>query len=137
MLCSAAALAVISLATLGPAQWVPRTGFHWMVDHFVVYFGVTAVICLAWPRPLLVATSLMLLAGLLEGLQGLTPDRSPNLLSALSGAGGVLTAALLAWVVIHVQKVRFAVRGIGGVKGPVSPCLRSPDSSRGARQHVA
>jgi hypothetical protein len=84
---------------------VPRTGLHWLVEHFVVYFGVTAMICVAWPRPVLVATSLMLLAGLLEALQGVTLDRTPDLLSALSGAGGVLTAALLAWVVIRVQKV--------------------------------
>jgi hypothetical protein len=47
----------------------------------------------------------MLFAGLLEALQGVTLDRTPDLLSALSGAGGVLTAALLAWVVIRVQKV--------------------------------
>jgi hypothetical protein len=104
-LCGAVALAVIVVATLGPVQWVLRTGLHWLVEHFVVYFGVTAVICVAWPRPFLVATSLMLLAGLLEALQGLTLDRTPDLLSALSGAGGVLTAALLAWVVIRVQKV--------------------------------
>jgi hypothetical protein len=84
---------------------VLRTGLHWLVEHFVVYFGVTAIICFAWPRPFLVAASLMLLAGLLEALQGVTLDRTPDLLSALSGAGGVLTAALLAWVVIRVQKV--------------------------------
>jgi apolipoprotein N-acyltransferase len=85
---------------------VPRTGIHWLVDHFVVYFAVTAVICLACPRPFLVATSLMLLAGLLEALQGVTLERTPDLLSALSGAGGVLTAALLAWVVIRTQKMK-------------------------------
>jgi hypothetical protein len=84
---------------------VLRTGLHWLVEHFVVYFGVTAMICVAWPRPFLVATSLMLLAGLLEALQGVTLDRTPDLLSALSGAGGVLTAALLVWVVIRVRKV--------------------------------
>jgi apolipoprotein N-acyltransferase len=84
---------------------VVRTGLHWLVEHFVVYLAVTAVICVACPRPFIVATSLMVFAGLLEALQGLTLDRSPDLLSALSGAGGVLTAALLAWVVIRVQKV--------------------------------
>ena len=114
-LCGAVALAVIAVATVGPAQWVPRTGIHWLVDHFVVYFAVTAVICLACPRPFLVATSLMLLAGLLEALQGVTLDRTPDLLSALSGAGGVLTAALLALVVIRIHK-RCAVRDIGGEK---------------------
>jgi hypothetical protein len=92
------------VATVGPSQWVPRTGVHWLVDHFLVYFGVTALICLAWPRPFLVATSLILLAGLLEALQGVTLDRTPDLLSALSGAGGVLTAALLAWALIRVER---------------------------------
>jgi hypothetical protein len=105
-LCGAVALAAIAVATLGPTQWVPRTGIHWLVDHFVIYFAVTAVICLACPRPFLVATSLILLAGLLEALQGATLDRTPDLLSALSGAGGVLTAALLAWVVIRAKGAR-------------------------------
>ena len=108
-LCGAVALALIAVATLGPTQWVPRTGIHWLVDHFLVYSAVTAVLCFAWPRPFLVTTSLMLLAGLLEALQGVTLDRTPDLLSALSGAGGVLTAALLAWVVIRMQKVRPSV----------------------------
>jgi hypothetical protein len=103
-LCGAVALALIGVATLGPTQWVPRTGIHWLVDHFIIYFAVTAVICLACPRPVLVATSLMLFAGLLEALQGVTHDRTPDLLSALSGGGGVLTAALLAWVVVRLQR---------------------------------
>ena len=105
-LCGAVALALIAVATLGPTPWVPRTGLHWLVEHFVIYFGVTAMICVAWPRPFLVATSLVLLAGLLEALQGATLDRTPDLLSALSGAGGVLTAALLAWGVIRLQKMK-------------------------------
>jgi hypothetical protein len=102
-LCGALALAVIAVATVGPSQWVPRTGIHWLVDHFVVYFAVTSVICLACPRPFVVATSLIFVAGLLEGLQGLTLDRTPDLLSALSGALGVLTAALLAWIIMRVM----------------------------------
>ena len=104
--CGAVALALIALATLGPTPWVPRTGLHWLIEHFVIYFGVTAMICVAWPRPFLVATSLVLLAGLLEALQGATLDRTPDLLSALSGSGGVLTATLLAWIVIRYQKER-------------------------------
>jgi len=104
-LLGAVALTAIAVATLGPAPWVLRTGLHWLVEHFVVYFAVTAVICFAWPRPFLVATLLMVFAGLLEALQGVTLDRTPDLLSALSGAGGVLTAALLVWVVIRVRKV--------------------------------
>ena len=40
--------------------------------------------------------ALMAFAGLLEALQGLTPDRVPDLPTAFSGAAGVLSAALVA-----------------------------------------
>ena len=95
---SAVALAAITVTTLAPAQWVVlRTGY-WMLDHFVGYFCLTLLVCSVIRRPFVVAVALMLLAGLLEALQGLTIDRTPDLLSALCGAEGVLTAALLAWV---------------------------------------
>jgi fucose permease len=104
-LCSVVAVAAIAVASLIPTQWELRTGLHWLIEHFVIYFAVTTIICLAWPRPFVVATSLIVLAGLLEALQGLTLDRTPDLLTAVSGAGGVLTAALLFWLVICVWKV--------------------------------
>jgi hypothetical protein len=50
---------------------------------------------LAWPRPLIVAGVLTALSALLEILQGLTPDRVPDLPTALSGAGGALLAKLI------------------------------------------
>ena len=75
-----------------------------MLDHFVGYFCLTLLVCSLYRRPFVVAIALMLLAGLLEALQGLTIDRTPDLLSALCGAGGVLTAALLVWAVTRVQK---------------------------------
>src|SRR5262245_7596437 len=101
----AVALGAITVITLAPAQWVVvRTGVGWLLDHFVGYFCLTLLVCSLYRRPFLVAIALMLLAGLLEALQGLTIDRKPDLLSALSGAGGVLTAALLVWAVIRVQK---------------------------------
>ena len=97
----AVALAAITVITLAPAQWVVlRTGVGWLLDHFLGYFCLTILVCSLYPRPFLVAIALMLLAGLLEALQGLTIDRTPDLLSALSGAGGVLTAALLVWALI-------------------------------------
>jgi VanZ family protein len=101
----AVALAAITVITLAPEQWVVvRTGVHWMLDHFVGYFCLTLLVCSLYRRPFVVAVALTLLAGLLEALQGLTIDRTPDLLSALSGAGGVLTAALLAGVLIRVEK---------------------------------
>jgi VanZ family protein len=103
-LCGLLVLVAIVVATLIPTQWEVRTGLHWLVEHFLVYFAVTVIICVAWPRPFLVATLLMVLAGLLEALQGLTLTRTPDLPTALSAAGGVLTAALLVWFVTRVRK---------------------------------
>jgi hypothetical protein len=100
----AAALVAIALATLMPADWLPRPGLHWAIEHFVGYFALTMIVCFAWPRPFIVATGLMALAGVLEALQGATIDRTPDTLSALSGAGGVLTAVLLFWLGICFWK---------------------------------
>src|ERR1700675_703116 len=96
-LCSVAALAAIIIASLTlPTKLEQlRTG-HWAVEHFIAYFAATSIICLGWRRPFVVAGWLILLAALLEALQVLTPNHSANLLSVLSGAGGVLAAALLA-----------------------------------------
>jgi hypothetical protein len=101
----AVALAAITVITLAPAQWVVlRTGVHWLLDHFVGYFCLTVLVCSVCRRPALVSIALVVLAGLLEALQGLTIDRTPDLLSALSGAGGVLTGALVASLVMSVQQ---------------------------------
>ena len=48
----------------------------------------------------------MVFAMLLEWLQGLTPDRTPNLQAAFYGAGGVLAAALLAELFIRAWRWR-------------------------------
>ena len=101
----AIALAAVGMATLMPSEWVPRMGLHWAVEHFISYFALTVIICIALPRPVPVAALLMMLAGVLEALQGATVDRTPDVLSALSGAGGVLTAAVLVW---SVQRLRRA-----------------------------
>jgi VanZ family protein len=92
--CSAAILALLVLAALGPATWVPRSGLGWQIDHFVGYFVFTVIFCLAWPRPILVGGALAVFAFLLESLQVLTPDRAPDLQAALFSVGGVLTAVL-------------------------------------------
>jgi len=100
-----ALLAILVVASLIPAKWqMLRTGLGWQIDHFVAFFVATSVICCAWPRPLLIGPLLMATAALLESLQALTPDRVPNLEAALYGAGGTLTAALLAALVIRIWK---------------------------------
>jgi hypothetical protein len=97
-------VAAIAVAALIPTGWEVRTGLHWLVEHFLVFFFVTLVFCIAWPRPALVAGVLMVLAGLFEALQGLTIDRTPDFLTAISGTAGVVSAALLAQSVIWWRK---------------------------------
>ena len=74
------------VASLIPANMQIRTGLHWQVEHFLVYFIATAIFCVAWPRPFIVAGVMMAFSALLEALQGLTPDRTPDLPTALSAA---------------------------------------------------
>jgi VanZ family protein len=94
--CSALAVALLVFSALGPTKWQLRTRLGWQIEHFLGYFAVTSIVCLAWPRPLVVGGTLMAVAGLLEGLQRFTPDRSPDVQAALWGAGGALVAGLLA-----------------------------------------
>jgi hypothetical protein len=97
-ICCAAALVVLIFAALGPGKWQPRTGLGWQIDHVVGYFAFTLLFCLAWPRPLVIGATLVALAGLLEALQALTPDRSSNFFCGLvqrkrsAGRGSVCRA---------------------------------------------
>jgi VanZ family protein len=102
--CSVAAMVLLVIAALGPADWSPRSGLGWQIDHFVGYFAITSIFCLAWPRPFVVGGALMAVAALLEGLQAFTPDRSSNLVAAFCGAGGALAAALLAELFIRARR---------------------------------
>ena len=100
-LCGVVALALVVFASLmlPPQLKRLRTG-HWAVEHFLGYFAATLIVCLGWDRPFVVAGLLILFAAVLEVLQSMTPDHSPAFLSALSGAGGALTAGLLAKFII-------------------------------------
>jgi len=55
-------------------------------------------------RPLAVAGVAMILAGLMEALQGFTADRIPDLPTALSGAAGALAGALTATLLTALLK---------------------------------
>jgi hypothetical protein len=92
---SAALLAAVVITALGPAKWQPRTMLGWELDHFIGYLGITFLVCLAWPRPWLVSATMITFALILEGLQALTPDRSPNLLAVFYSACGIIAASLL------------------------------------------
>jgi len=89
-----------------PRPLAARTGLGWKLDHVIGYFAITLLVCFAWPRPFVVGGALMVFAGLLEALQSLTPDRTPNLWAAIYGAGGALAAALLAEHFIRVRRRR-------------------------------
>ena len=104
--CSVAALVMVVVVALGPADWAPRTPLGWQFDHFAGYFAITALVCFAWPRPFVVGGALMTFAVLLEGLQVFTPDRSSNLVAVFCSIGGVLAAALLAELFIRARRRR-------------------------------
>jgi VanZ family protein len=102
--CSAAVLVLLVIGALGPERWTPRTEFGWQFDHFIGYFAITLLVCFAWPRPLLVGAILVAAAFLLEALQAFTPDRTANIVAALCGAVGVLSAALIAELFIRASR---------------------------------
>jgi VanZ family protein len=113
----AAAAAVVLVAvtadSLVPVSLQVRLGLHWLIEHFLAYFALTLLFCLAWPRPFIVAVALMAIAGAIEALQGLTADRIPDLATAFCGAAGVLVGALLASLVTDVwQRERKGVRTV-------------------------
>src|SRR5262245_30846779 len=100
----AAAIAAIVFAQLGPGDWQPRTGLGWQTEHVLAYFVVTSIVCLVWPKPLVVGPALMPASMLLEALQALTPDRHANFQAGLYSAGGAFAAALLAVLFTLVWK---------------------------------
>src|SRR6516164_6186845 len=99
--CCIAGLVLLVGIGLGPANWQPRSGLGWEIDHFVGYFVITLVVCMAWLRPFVVAPALIVFAVVLEALQALTPDRWSNPLAAFYSACGVLAGALLAYVFLR------------------------------------
>jgi hypothetical protein len=107
-LAGAVLIVAIAVDSLVPVAWQIRSGLHWLIEHFLVYFVVTFVLCLAWPRPIIVAGALMALAGAMEALQGLTADRVPDLPTAFCGAAGALTGALLADLCMGARRERWA-----------------------------
>jgi hypothetical protein len=101
---SAAAVALLLFAALGPAKWQLRTGLGFQIEHVLAFFAVTSIVCLAWPRPFVVGGTFIVASPLLEGLQDLTPDRVPNFEAAFWGSVGALAAALLAELFIRARR---------------------------------
>ena len=101
-----ALLIAIAVAALIPEAWQLRTGLHWLVEHFLAFFAVTFVFCLAWQRPMRVAAVMLPLALAIETLQVVTPDRTADLATALMAAAGVAAAALLADFAVMLRTSR-------------------------------
>ena len=113
-LLGAAALAALAMAALLPTKWVPRTGLGWQVEHFSIYFATTFVLCIAFRRPYAVAISVLMSSAILEALQGLTPDRVPDLTTVLCGAAGAISATILIEFFIRARGyARHRSSGIG------------------------
>jgi hypothetical protein len=97
-------LIAIAVAALIPTGWQVRSGLHWLIEHFLAFFAVTLLFCVAWRRPMRVAAVMLPLALAIETLQALTPDRTADVATALMAAAGVATAALLADLAIAFRK---------------------------------
>jgi len=121
-ICSVIVMILLVIGALGPENWTPRTPLGWRFDHFIGYFGIALFFCFAWPRPFLVGGLLIAVAFLLEGLQAFTPDRTANLVAALCGAGGVLTAVLIAELFIRAWRWRLG--GARSVEAGFGPSAR-------------
>ena len=78
---------MIIFASFLPVQLERLSTGHWDIEHFLACFAATSIVCLGWRRPFVGAGSLMAAAAVLEALQGLTPNHTRELLSAVSGAG--------------------------------------------------
>ena len=103
-LIGAAAAVTLTLATLIPGNWVPRTGLGFKFEHFSAYFVMAGVLCVVSRRPFVVAASLTTLAAILEVLQGLTPDRSPDFMAPLAATVGVACGVTLALLSFRARR---------------------------------
>jgi hypothetical protein len=97
-------LAAIAVASLVPSAWEVRLGLHWLAEHFLAYFALTALFCAASRWPMAVAAALVPMALVLEALQSLTADRVADPTTALFAAAGVASAALLADFAIALRR---------------------------------
>lgn len=96
----------IAYAALGPVDFQVRLGLHWLVEHFLGFFGFTVLACVVYPRPMRVGAVLLPFAVGLEVAQALTPDRTADIATALVAAAAVASAALLADAVLFWRKRR-------------------------------
>ena len=110
-LCGVLAVAALVFASLLlPSQLEQMRTGHWEIEHFFAYLVAVPLICLGWPRPFVVASTLIPVAALLEALQCLRPDHSPNIFAALSSIAGVMVGTLLTVLIIKLSELQAAKR---------------------------
>ena len=95
-------LAVLIVGSVLPAdteQIQPAYFFGDFVLHAFGYFGLTVLLVLAQRNPkILLSAIVAALIGLaLEGVQGLTADRDPQVLDALANTVGAFAGASFCW----------------------------------------
>ena len=95
-------LAVMIVGSVLPAdteQIQPAYIFGDFVLHAFGYFGLTVLLVLAQrhPRVLFSALAAALIGLILEGVQGLTADRDPQVLDALANTAGAFAGAAFCW----------------------------------------
>jgi VanZ family protein len=85
-------LILLVYLSLIPHDLEVRTGAPGELEHFIAYLIAAVLFALSYPQKrALIATALVMSAGLLETLQALSPGRTARLLDLFaSGAGTVL-----------------------------------------------
>lgn len=94
-------LVVLVLGSIAPPDEVePAYIFGDFVLHAAGYFGLTVLLVLAQQRPKLIASAALaaIIGIVLEGVQGLTPDRSPQAMDAFANAVGAAVGAGFFWL---------------------------------------
>lgn len=93
-------LVVLVLGSIAPPEDVQQAYlFGDFVLHAFGYFGLTVLLVLAQRAPKVLVTAVVsALIGLtLEGVQGLTADRTPQVMDALANTLGALAGAGFCW----------------------------------------
>ena len=77
----------------------PAYIFGDFVLHAFGYFGLTVLLVLAQRNPKILASAIVaaIIGIVLEGVQGLTPDRTPQAMDALANAVGAFAGAGFCW----------------------------------------
>jgi hypothetical protein len=114
----------IATASLIPAKMQIRFGLNWLTEHFLVYCIAGMIFSLVWKRPVSVALLLVLFAGVLQALQGFTPDLVPDLPTALAGALGALSGVVAVRLVLGA--LRFVATGREASGAGDRPVLSEP-----------